>query len=239
MGEMPARRRRFGYAMWGVVCLLISLVGFWPSYVAPLATGTYQSPSPMMPWHVLSTALWLGLLILQSLLVQYGRVGLHRLLGPLGAIVAVGVVVTGVVVQIDVMGMYAAKGDTLNAVLIPFIRFTLLLGFAVCVAWAIALRRRPDWHKRLIILGTFPLLQSAFDRMGANVFGLPEIRGLFAGVGHLALMILFLVWDRRTLGRFHPVTRWGTVLLILFYLLSPAIAGTAWWRQLAATLASR
>jgi hypothetical protein len=106
MANMPAtaRRRRFGYAQWGVVCLLISLVGFWPSYVAPLAAGTYQSPSAMMPWHVLSTALWLGLVISQSLLVRFGRVDVHRLLGPFGALVAVGVVVTGVVVQIDVWG---------------------------------------------------------------------------------------------------------------------------------------
>jgi hypothetical protein len=68
MTKMPAtaRRRRLGYAMWGVVCLLVSLVGFWPSYVAPLAAGTYQSPSPVMPWHVLSTALWLGLIISQG-----------------------------------------------------------------------------------------------------------------------------------------------------------------------------
>jgi hypothetical protein len=137
------------------------------------------------------------------------------------------------------MGPYAAKGDATNAVLIPFIRFSLLLGFAVCVAWAMVLRKRPDWHKRLILLGTFPLLQSSFDRMAANVFGVPEIRGLMAGAGHLVLMILFVIWDRRRQGYFHPVTKWGTILIILFYLGSPSIAGTKWWQELAANLAAR
>ena len=92
MTRMPAiaRRRKFGYAMWGMVCLVISLVGFWPSYAAPLAAGTYRSPSAMMTWHVLSTMLWLGLIISQSLLVQFGRVDVHRMLGPFGVLVAVG-----------------------------------------------------------------------------------------------------------------------------------------------------
>jgi len=230
---------KFGFTIWGVVCLLISLVGFWPSYVAPLTTGTYRSPSPMMPWHVISTTLWLVLMVSQPWLIQLHRVNLHRRLGLFGALVAAGVVFTGVVVQLDVMGSYAVKGDTANAVFIPFIRFTLLLGYAVCVTWAIALRQRPDWHKRLILLGTFPLLQSSFDRLAANVFGLTEMRGLMAGVGHLVLMILFLVWDRRGQGHFHPVTKWGTLLIFLFYLFSPAIAGTDWWRELAASLAKR
>jgi len=193
----------------------------------------------MIPWHVLSTTLWLALIISQSWLIQLNRVDLHRRIGLFGILVAMSVVVTGIVVQIDVIGSYDAKGDTTNAVLIPFIRFSLLFGYAVCVAWAIVLRKRPDWHKRLILLGTFPLLQSSFDRMAANVFGLLEIRGLMALAGHLVLMILFAFWDRRGQGYFHPVTKWGTILMILFYLVSPAIAGTEWWRELAANLAKR
>jgi hypothetical protein len=178
-------------------------------------------------------------MILQPWLVQMKRVALHRRLGFFGVLVATGVVITGIVVQIDVMGTYADKGDTTNAVVIPFIRLSLLLGYAVCVTWAVALRRQPGWHKRLILLGTFPLLQSAFDRMAANVFGLPEIRGLIAGAGHLILMILFVIWDRRRLGYFHPVTLWGTIVIVLFYLGSPAIAATEWWRELAAALAKK
>lgn len=114
------------------------------------------------------------------LLIQQNNVGLHRQLGFLGVLVAIGVVITGIVGRIDVMVPYAAEEDFENAVPIPFIRLSLLLGFTVCVALAISLRKCPDWHKRLILLGTFPLLQSAFDRMGANVCGLPEARGLFA-----------------------------------------------------------
>lgn len=230
--------RSFDYVIWGLVCLAISLVGFWPSYVAPLASGTYHSPSPTMTWHVLSTAAWLMLLISQPWLIRLNNIALHRRMGVLGVLIAIGVVATGVVVQIDVMGPYAAMGDDRNAVPIPFIRLSLLLGFAVCVAWAVVLRNRPEWHKRLMILGTFPLLQSAFDRMGANVFGMPEFRGLFAIGGHFGLMLLFVTWDRFRQGRLHPATKWGAIALFSFYFLSPMFADNPWWREIAAALAT-
>jgi hypothetical protein len=92
---------------------------------------------------------------------------------------------------------------------------------------------------RLMLLGTFPLLQSSFDRLTANVLGLPEIRGLIALAGHLGLMMAFVIWDRRQQGYFHPVTKWGTILITAFYLVSPAIAGTEWWRESAANLARK
>jgi hypothetical protein len=165
-------------------------------------------------------------------------VNLHRRFGVLGVVTAASVVLTGVALQIDVMGPHAARGDTTNAVVIPFIRFSLLLGFAVCVGWAIALRKRRDWHMRLMLLGTFPLLQSSFDRLAANVLGLTEIRGLIALLGHLALMTAFVIWDRRQRGYLHPVTKWGSILITAFYLGSPLVAGTEWWRDIASSLSN-
>jgi hypothetical protein len=234
-----AVRPNFDFVIWGLICLVVSLVGFWPSYVIPLTAGTYQSPSRAMSWHVFSTVLWLVLLISQPLLIHRGRVDLHRRFGLFGVFVAIGVVITGIIVQVDVMGPHAAKQDFPNAVVIPFIRLTLLLGFGACITLAIALRKRPDWHKRLILLGTFPLFQSAFDRMGANVFGIPEFRGLIAIGGHFILMILFVIWDRWRLEYFHPVTKWGTVLLFMFYFFTPIFAGSEWWRGVAQWLTNK
>jgi hypothetical protein len=222
-----------------MICLIISLVGFWPSYVAPTISGIYHSPSPAMQWHVLCSALWLALLVVQPWLVQHRQINLHRRVGVLGVLVAAGLVITGVLVQLDLMAYHASKGDAANAVNIPFIRFTLLLRFAVCVSMAIALRHRPDWHKRLIVLGTHPLLQSSFDRLAANVLGWTEIRGLVAFAGHMGLMALFVVWDRRKTGYLHPITKWATLMMFLFYFLSPPVAEMEWWRDVAANIAYR
>ena len=138
--------------------------------------------------------------------------------------------------KFDVMGPYAAADDFANAVVVPFVRLTLLIGFAICVGLALLLRRRPDYHKRLILLGTFPLMQSPFDRIGSNVLYIPEFSGLIAIGGHFALMLLFVIWDRRRLGYFHPVTKWGAALLVVFYLVSPVLVGTQTWRNIAESL---
>jgi len=208
--------RKPGFAIWGWICLMISVFGFWPSYVAPSFAGTYSGLSTLIHWHVLFTTLWLVLMISQSTLVQTNRVDLHRLFGLFGVVVATGVVFTGVVVQIDVMAPYAERNNLRSAVGLPFFRLVQLLIFVICVALAIALRNsRPDWHKRLMILGTFALLQAPLVRMYENVFEFREISGLLGVVSHIILMVLLVIWDRRTQGKFHPATLWGTILITL------------------------
>ena len=96
--------RSRGFTLWGLACLIIAVIGFWPSYIAPTIAGTYIDAAAMMPWHVLSTALYLVLIVSQPALVQSDRVDIHRVFGFLGALVAIVVVFTGVVVQIEVMG---------------------------------------------------------------------------------------------------------------------------------------
>ncbi len=113
-----------------------------------------------------------------------------------------------------------------------------MLIYAICVAVAIALRGRPDWHKRLMILGTFTLLEAPLARMFANVLGMPQnISGPMGAISHIVLMILFVIWDRRAQGRFHPVTVWGSILITLVVFGTAPIVGTKWWQELAAQLA--
>jgi uncharacterized membrane protein len=199
--------------------------------------GTFSTPAPLMPWHVLSTALWLALLVSQPILVRRNGMNLHRLFGSFGVLVAISVIITGVVVQIEVMGPYATQKDTPNAVFTPFFRLVTMLIYMVCISIAVALRRRPDWHKRLMILGTFSLLEAPISRLFKNVFGLPEIAGFMAANGHILLMVVFLIWDRRRRGRFHPAAVWGTILSTLIVFGTAPIAFTERWRGIAAWLA--
>jgi hypothetical protein len=231
--------RTKGFVIWGLICLIISVVGFWPSYIAPIATGTFTDIVPMMPWHVSSTAIWLVLVVLQSTLILKGRTNLHRLIGMIGAIVAVAVVVTGVVVQIGAMGVHAAQGDQANAVSVPFFRFVALILYAICIALAIAQRGRPDWHKRWMILGTIGLLEAPISRFFLHGFEVSaSIAGPVAAISRVLLMIAFLIWDRRTHGRYHPVSLCGAVVITIVVFGTAPIIGTAWWHEIAAQLAT-
>ncbi len=226
-----------GFVFWGLACLVIAVVGFWPSYVAPLAAGTYTDAAAAMPLHVVSAGLWVMLITSQPSLVFLSRMKLHVLIGTFGILVALTLVVTGVIVQIDVMSSYAAQGDVANAVFVPFFRLITLFIFAVCFGLAIAWRSRPDHHKRLMVLGTFSLLEAPVGRIFANIFGLGEISGLLAAITHAVLMVLFLTWDRLQLGRFHPVSLWGTIVITVVVFGTAPIAFTQWWQDIAARLA--
>jgi hypothetical protein len=231
------RQHTRGFFTWGLVCLLIAVVGFWPSYVSPILGGSYTNIVDTMPWHVLSVGSWMVLIVSQPLLAVLEGMDLHRYIGMFGAVVAMAVVVTGVVVQTEVMTLYAARGDKLNAVTVPFFRFLTLFIYLLCVAAAIALRDRPDWHKRLMILATLSVLQATYGRIFANILDLPDIAGPMSGVSHVVLMVAFLGWDRFSHDRFHPVTLWGTVVITLAVFGPVPVVGTAWWQAVAAQIA--
>ena len=54
---------------------------------------------------------------------------------------------------------------------------------------------------------------------------------------HTALVIAFLIWDRRSLGRFHPATVRGTVAILLATRVAAPIAFTDWCTGVAVRLA--
>jgi len=234
----PSNISKPGFAIWGLICLLIAVVGFWPSYFAPMVGGTYTSPATFMPLHVISSYLWLVLLVSQPSLIQMGRLNLHRVFGVFAALVAAGVLVTGIIVQFEVMGPYAEQGDMLNAVFNPYFRVRGLIIFVILVIAAIGLRNHSDWHKRLMILGTLSLLEAAYNRIFLNILDLPDIAGPAAVISHIVLMFLFLTWDRLSYGRFHPATLWGTVLITGLLIGTTPIAFSAWWSELAGQLSA-
>jgi hypothetical protein len=107
--------------------------------------------------------------------------------------------------------------------------------FALLVAAGVANRRRPDYHKRLMLLGTMSLAMPSIARI---------VRGFtdaIAGAhGALILVNLFLIalilFDLRSRGRLHPATLWGGGLLFLSEPLRVAIGYSQPWQQLAEAL---
>lgn len=225
--------------VWGVICLAISVIGFWPSYFGPIVAGSYMDIVPVVPYHVVTSYAWLLLAISQPLLISTRRISLHRQVGILGAFIAAAVVVTGVITQIDVMSIHASRGDIGNAVMTPFFRFVAIAVFAVCITLAIAQRRRSDYHKRWIVLGTIGLLEAPISRFYFHVLEVePQTAGLSAAISRVLLMAAFLAWDWRTLGRAHPVSLWGAIVITIVVFGTAPIVGTEWWHAIAARIAA-
>ena len=109
------------------------------------------------------------------------------------------------------------------------------MGFAVLIGTALWLRRRSDYHKRLMLLGTLALIPAATTRLfmlTGGVMGLLTV----AGLGEAMFIMALCVHDRRTAGRIHAATLWGGGLLLIMAVTRPWVMGTDAWLAIAKRL---
>ncbi|HEV2136937.1 MAG TPA: hypothetical protein VGR47_22150 [Terracidiphilus sp.] len=123
-------------------------------------------PRPLILWfHGAAFSGWIAFFIFQSALVRTGNVKVHRFFGWFGAALATAMVALGVTTAI-VMGRfdtYRLHEPGSDAFLI--IPFYDMLAFAILIGLAIAWRKKPELHRRLIFIATCGLLDAAFGRI--------------------------------------------------------------------------
>jgi hypothetical protein len=112
-----------------------------------------------------------------------------------------------------------------------------LTAFVVLLVAAIRLRRRTDWHRRLMLCAMVALIGPAFGR----ILPMPLL-GHFAGLAVLTGQLLFvaaaLAHDLVARGRIHPAYGWGAATIIVEGLAVPLLAATPPIMALAAALAA-
>jgi hypothetical protein len=183
--------------------------------------------------HGLLATLWLALHYTQARLVAAHRVDIHRKLGILAA--CVGGVLALQALQLGIMGVAAGHAppgrDPLQFLSVP-IGTTLM--FASFLGAALAMRRRREWHKRLMFLASLALIVPAVGRLDTFVMvplGMP--RAMLAGW----VTVAFVAWaswnDWRKSRRIHPAYIYGGLLLVVSVPLRRAIGFMDWWRPVA------
>ena len=98
-------------------------------------------------------------------------------------------------------------------------------------------RRRPEIHKRLMLLATVGMMTpaSVAHFVGHNLPGMPAMVPALLAVLFLAPAMC----DRIRFGRFHRITLWGGILLFVWGNVRAVIIGpSAGWKRLAAWLIS-
>lgn len=224
------RRFHVGFALAALVAVG---VGFARSYYLRPLFPTHPAPAEAFFYTVHGAAFtaWFVLLLAQALLVANRRVHLHRVLGGVGAGLAV------VMIGAGVYGALLAAGRPTGFVGIPVPGWAFLVVplfgmvfFAAFVGAAIAMRGRPEVHRRLMLLATATLLTAAVARWpGVSELGNPLV---YFALGDL-FVVAMAVHDRRRRGRLHPVTLWGGLALILSQPAQLALSTTEAWHQFA------
>ncbi|MBA2466720.1 MAG: hypothetical protein H0V46_03845 [Sphingomonas sp.] len=242
-GRRP--RTRFFLTL-AFVCAAIAIGGFAPSYWLQLPAGTFKGP-PLLHIHgVLATA-WVLFLISQSLLVTRGSIARHRNWGLFGISLASVLTVVAIMVAIESMTTKLAQGagdPARSFLIVPISGIVMFAGFT---AAAVANIRRPDWHRRFMIVGTVALLGAAMARVFFffAVGGGPGVRpGLMAApppplmpmVSGLLLQLILvagMIHDKRTHGRVHPAWIYGFAIMTAVTMLRVPLGETSVWLAIA------
>ena len=168
---------------------------------------------------------WCVLFFAQTYLVAKHRVRVHRRLGIFGAVLAFLVVA---------IGTYATVAATAREVREHVVRqFHFLFGlnlmnlllFAIFVISGLALRTRPEFHKRLMLMATLTLLAPAVARIVLLFTRAPMSQIAAFDFCILLFVVTDTVWHRRL----HPALGWSAALVIGSFHLTALALGAKWW----------
>ena len=231
--RMPVRvNDRRLYILAAIVIPLIVLVGFARTYYLKPFFNTPDLPNRIVQLHGVVMTAWMLLFIVQVSLVAKRRVRVHQRLGIAGGVLAVLVVVVGVLTALYAAAREVTPGPSPLAFLV--VPLGDMLVFAVLIGLALYYRRKPQVHKRLMLLAAIGLLTPAIARIPVSFIynGGPLA---FFGLGDLVLLA-FVTYDTFKHRRLHPVFLWGSIVIIALQPIRLLLAGTHAWLNFAAAL---
>ena len=226
------RRERFFYIGMSIAVLITVFAGFAPTYYL----RPYFNTAPLMPLlhlHGLVFTSWLVLFITQTMLVAAHRTDIHRRLGIAGGVIAVLMILIGVTTAV----IRAKQGATPVPEVSPLSFLVIPLGdmfvFAILIGLGFYFRRRPDVHKRLMLLATIAILGAAIARLPFAIMkaGPPAFFGLTD-----VFVLTCVFYDLITLKRVHRATALAGLLIVASQPLRLMLGGTNAWLSFAAWL---
>lgn len=169
---------------------------------------------------------WVVLLVVQSSLIAARRVEWHRQLGVFGAAWGALVVLFG-----SITTLYAAAREVrahsnfaAGQIVITSLDLLQMLFFASFVAIAVWQRRRPDYHKRLMLLTIACMLPDALARLPVSFMTNQLIL-----VGMDGFIIICVGFDTLWHRRLHPAFAWGGFLFVAAFHLALYFTQTRAW----------
>ncbi len=224
-----AGRGRLLYIGSALGIMLLAVPAFTRTYWAPMVRGTV-SLHPAIHVHAVLFFAWLALLVTQSWLPLRGRIAAHRALGLAGIAIAALMVFAGVVAAIVSLKAGLPGPRPVAARTAAALSFGGMVLFSTFVIAGIANIRRPDWHKRLLLLANLGILQAAIARwiMLIPAIGQP-LRILIGAVIVDALLLIVVLVDARAQRRLHPAWLVGAALLITVQCVRVVIVPTDGW----------
>jgi hypothetical protein len=227
------RRPRFFLVM-SAIFLAIAVVGFIPTFFAPLVTGHFSRP-PVYYIHAVAFFGWVVFYFSQNLLIYQGRVLAHREWGVMGAALAAAMVFS--VLILDVVEINQKTPLDVLPTIITWAGVSLMTMFVVCVAAGLANVRRPEVHKRFMLIATMGLLGAPIARWPVTFAphtstGTPSIWVPLTLIpATLMLYAAVMIYDKTRAGRISRVYIFGLVAGLALAALGAPLAATPLWQS--------
>ena len=237
MATVARGGERMRYFLWaGGAAIAVAFAGFFRTVLWPSVQGPFEGPAVRYV-HGAFVLGWLLLFASQAWWVHARQVARHRQLGMMAAVVAPGVVVSTMALGVFAMrrDLDAGLGEMATSQMVG--TFASSLVFFALVAAGLAWRRRPDVHKRLMLLATIVILWPAFFRFRHYFPGVPRPDWVFGVGSEVVFLGTAMLADRLRLGRIHPVYFWVGLPVIAEAALETWLFDGAGWRMLAHWLA--
>jgi hypothetical protein len=234
--ERPRKRKSRYFLAASCIALIITFIGFFKTFILPSARGTFIAPAVIYV-HGGLLFLWTILLVTQSMLIQMRKVKLHRLLGFLSLGLVPCVAISTMAAGVYVLKRDLALGGGQIAVSSLVGTFTAPLIFAALVTVAIVYRRRPELHKRLMLLAMIAIIWPAFFRFRHYFPSVAHPEFVFGFVLPQSMILLAMLWEKLTLGRVHAVYLTVGLALVAENFAEYYLFDSSGWRVLANWLA--
>jgi hypothetical protein len=202
-------------------------------------------PRPVILWvHSILFSFWMAFLIVQSALVRVRNVKMHRTLGWGGAALATAMTVVGVITSVvmarfelqylNAHPLFALGG--MHSSELARLRLAAQLGslwniacFTALFWLAVYWRKKPEMHRRLMLLATCMLLAPAFSR-----FPQPFVSG-YSYYWVDTVILLSVARDLIVTQRAHKVYYCALPILIVGqqFVVHTMQAEPAWWMRIA------
>ena len=227
------REHLFFSGISGLIALIV-FIGFARTYYLAGLFGTKPPAAPIVHIHGAVFTCWIVLLVVQTSLVGTGHRSTHRQLGLLGLGLAPLIVLLGVLVAVEMLRRFAIV-PSVDSPLIFAVALSEIAGFAVPTFFALRLRRRPSFHKRLIVIGTIAMTTAGFGRWPVSFLLHKPLPAMLAA---FTLLLMLMAFDLVSTRRLHPATIWGSVWVVFIELSGFTLGHTAAWHALATQIRS-
>lgn len=221
--------RRYFYFCMSLLIAVVVVYGFSQTIAHNLL---HASPLPpfILTIHAIVFPGWVLFFILQSALVRTRNVALHRTLGWFGLALGIGILVLGYITAVA-MDRFRLRQHTMESPAFLIVQLMDLTCFAVPFALAIYWRRRPEYHRRLILIASCALTDAAFGRF-------PQLPLAFSPGGVVALILIGILRDLIVDRRIHKVYLYAFPLFILFqiFCMQTYLHTSPWWVRVATAL---